>query len=136
MRGLLWGLMSRVMAGGDEPLGRKGERYAARWLKSQGYRVLARNYRIGKDEADLVVVAPDGSTVVLVEVKTRTEPVPAPETGIDRKKQYRMARLASRLMREKGMADRPIRFDAIAIVWPRKGKPELRHYAGAFESPI
>ena len=128
VRGLLW--LS------EPALGSRGERLAARWLRKRGYRILERNYKLGDDEADLIAEDPDGRTVVLVEVKTRTASVPAPETGIDRSKQYRMARLASRLIRQKDMADRPVRFDAIAIVWPEGGKPEVRHYEGAFESPM
>ena len=47
-------------------LGRRGERAAARLLRSQGYRVLARNARVPMGEADLVCLAPDGKTVVVV----------------------------------------------------------------------
>jgi len=47
-----------------------------------------------------------------------------------------MARLASNLLRSKKYRDRAMRFDAVAIVWPRDGTPIIRHYPGAFESPI
>lgn len=50
-------------------LGRWGEDLAARELRRRGYRVLARNQRVGRGEVDLV--ARQGETVVLVEVKTR-----------------------------------------------------------------
>ena len=117
-------------------VGRRGERLAAGRLKKKGYRILERNYHLGDDEADIIALDPDGITVALVEVKTRSEEFPAPEAGIDRNKQFRMARLASRLMKQKRMEGRSIRFDAVAIMWPPGGKPDVRHYVGAFESPF
>ncbi|MDE2990548.1 MAG: YraN family protein [Chloroflexota bacterium] len=50
-------------------LGRWGEDLAARELRRRGYAVLERNQRVGRGEVDLV--ARQGETVVLVEVKTR-----------------------------------------------------------------
>ncbi len=52
--------------GMSSSLGEKGERYAARWLKRRGYRVIERNYTVGDDEADVIAIAPDGKTVVIV----------------------------------------------------------------------
>lgn len=116
-------------------LGARGERYAARWLRRRRYRILHRNYTAGRDEADLIAVAPDGRTLVVVEVKTRSSPDPAPESAFTRDKQHKMFRLAVKLSRR--YPDRPIRFDAIAIVWPEGVKvPEVRHYVDAFEAPF
>ena len=117
-------------------IGRKGERLAARFLRRSGYSLLHRNLRIGRDEADLIMLDPDGETIVIVEVKTRTGDFAAPEVNINREKRYRMARLAARLLKQRRYAHRPIRFDAIAIDWPESGEAQIRHYAGAFESPI
>jgi putative endonuclease len=117
-------------------LGRKGERLAAKHLRRAGYRILNRNLRIGHDEADLVALDPDGSTIVIVEVKTLAGAATAPEMKIDRGKQYRMARLAARLQQMRRYRDRPIRFDAVAVHWPADGRPDVRHYPGAFQSPV
>jgi putative endonuclease len=123
--------------GGDRSLlGRKGERAAAKHLRRVGYRILHRNLRIGRDEADLVALDPDGRTIVIVEVKTLAGDATAPEMKIDRGKQYRMTRLAARLQQRRGYRDRPMRFDAVAVHWPAEGRPAVRHYVGAFHSPI
>ena len=120
----------------SKALGRRGEKFAARWLKRRGYRILHRNHRLGDDEADLIVEDPDGTTIVIVEVKTRSDDRVLPEENITSKKMYRMARLAARLQQSGAYVDRPMRLDAIAIHWPEGGDPDLRHYPNAFDSPF
>jgi putative endonuclease len=128
-------LLRLLRRGSGGALGERGERLAARWLARRGYRILHRRYTVGHDEADLIAVDPGGRTLVIVEVKTRTADVPGPEAGITRDKRFRLARLASRLHERPEFHDHAIRFDAVAIVWPRDGDPDIRHYEDAFESP-
>jgi putative endonuclease len=52
--------------------GRSGEEAAARYLAGQGWRVLARNWRGGRGEID--IVAQEGECVVFVEVKSHSDP--------------------------------------------------------------
>lgn len=120
----------------QRPLGERGEARAARFLKRAGYTIIDRNVEVGRDEADIIAIAPDDRTLVIVEVKTRSSDQPPPEARLDRKKQYHLARLASRLLKSREYADRSIRFDAISIVWPEGGKPSIRHFEAAFESPF
>lgn len=119
-----------------ESLGDKGEIFAAKWLKKRGYKLLHQNFKIGKDEADLIALDPDGTTVVIVEVKTRSSSEPAPEASINRKKQFNLSRLATKLIKRKEYNGRPFRFDAIAIVWPYGEEPQIKHYEAAFDSPF
>ena len=51
-------------------IGREGEDVAASYLMQNGYRIVARNWRYGPKEID--IVARDGETMVFVEVKTRS----------------------------------------------------------------
>jgi putative endonuclease len=133
----LAGRATRRLRGRGGALGERGERLAARWLKRRGYRILHRRLTVGRDEADLVAVDPDGRTLVIVEVKTRSSATPPPEDAFDRGKRYRMARLASRLAAgRKGLDGHLVRLDAIAIIWPPGADPEVRHYVNAFESPF
>lgn len=113
-------------------LGEAGERVAARFLKDHRYRILERNLREGKDEADVVALAPDRRTVVIVEVKTRRDDSVTPEEQVSIKKMRRLTRLAQRLQQRDLYRDCPFRFDVIAIVWPHKGKPKIRHHESAF----
>ncbi len=61
-------------------LGRKGEKLAEEYLKSEGCKVLKKNYRTPFGEADLIVQ--DGDEVVFVEVK----PAPPTLTALPRKR--------------------------------------------------
>ncbi|MCL4209051.1 MAG: YraN family protein [Phycisphaeraceae bacterium] len=121
---------------GGNPLGDCGEHEAARWLAARGYRVLHRNLRVGKDEADLVMLDPDGRTVVIVEVKTRRDDDVRPEENVHGRKRHRLNRLAAVLARRREYRDRPFRFDVIAIVWPEGGAPNVTHFLGAFASDL
>src|SRR5690606_13859012 len=51
------------------PLGQQGERYAAKWLRRRGYKIVAGGERSRYGEIDLVAVKK--RTLVFVEVKTR-----------------------------------------------------------------
>ncbi len=53
-----------------QALGRRGEALAARVLTRQGWRVIGRNVRVSGMRGEIDIVAIDGDTVVIVEVKT------------------------------------------------------------------
>ena len=52
-----------------KPLGDFGERVAAAHLEAKGYAILERKFRVAEAEIDLV--ARDGDTLVIIEVRTR-----------------------------------------------------------------
>lgn len=120
----------------DEPLGRRGERAAARFLRKAGYRILQHNAKRGDDEADLIAIDPDRRTLVIIEVKTRSAENPAPEIRINQAKMFRLARFAANLQQDQRFARLAIRFDVIAIVWPPNHKPAIKHHVAAFDSPF
>lgn len=49
--------------------GKEGEDLACKYLKTKGYQIIERNFRIRGGEID--IIAKDGNTLVYVEVKTR-----------------------------------------------------------------
>ena len=72
-------------------LGELGERRAARYLRRQGYKIVATRRRLRYGEIDLVAV--DGQTVVFVEVKTcRTDGGIRPVDAIDHVRRRRADR--------------------------------------------
>jgi putative endonuclease len=100
--------------------GRRAEHLAAFWLRLKGYRVLARDYRAGVGEIDLI--ARRGRVLALVEVKARGGLAEAGE-AIGERQQQRIARAARAfLQRHPGLGTLDLRFDAILIApgrWPR-----------------
>jgi len=96
-------------------LGRWGEGLAARFLERRGWTVLARNYRFGRREVDLVVR--QGEVLAFVEVKTRAgEGYGAPQEAITALKRREVEAVAAQFLSRHGLMDMTVRFDAIAIV--------------------
>jgi putative endonuclease len=96
------------------PLGRRGERAAEKYLRRNGYRIVARNFRAAGAEIDLVAM--DGETLVFVEVKTRrSRTAGAPEEAVDERKQTRMRRAAEVFARRYRADEVEMRFDIAAV---------------------
>ncbi len=132
--GWLLRLLDRLPSRGT--LGQRGERIAARHLRKQRYTILAKNLRLPMGEIDLLAEAPDGRTIVIVEVKSGSgeHSAPLPETHVNAAKERKLTALASHLVRHYGWVDRPVRFDVIGIDISGRGDPRVRHHVGAFES--
>lgn len=116
-------------------LGDRGERAAARFLKSAGYRIIARSYRNQFGEIDLIVM--DGRQIVFVEVKTRaTTQRGQPHEAVDQGKQAKLSKLALVWLKKHKRLDQSARFDVVSIIWPaeKMAQPEIEHFINAFES--
>jgi len=116
-------------------LGNEGERLAARYLRRQGFRIVARRYRTALGEIDLV--ARDGGCIVFVEVKTRrSESAGRPDEAVDSWKQAQLTRLALAFLKRYRLLERSARFDVVSIVWEgTASQPRIVHYKNAFEPP-
>ena len=109
--------------------GRRGEEVAAEWLVRRGFRVLARNWRSGHKELDLVVESE--RAVHIVEVKTLTPPVLSlPAEKVDVRKQARLMAAARRLIAERHI-DREVQFDIVAVVLDGD-EPKVEYIPEAF----
>ena len=115
----------------EVPLGTRGEAYAARYLRKQGYKLIVRNRREKKGEIDLIVM--DRTFLVFVEVRTRSsEDFMTPEASIRRDKRDMVRQTVRRLIRRHRTAGLRPRIDVIAILWPKGAREpaELRHHKG------
>jgi len=114
-------------------LGRSGEDAAAGFLASKGWRVLARNWRQGGLELDIVCEEPGvPPTLVFVEVKTRGPgSLGSPSDGLGPAKQKRLARGASLYLSAAGNWSQPCRFDLVSV-WKTEAGYELEHVEDAF----
>jgi len=112
-------------------LGAAGERAAAKFLRQAGLRIIGKNFRTPIGEIDLIAL--DVDTIVFVEVKTlRSDEAADPENRVDRRKQDKLFRVAHDWLTRHRYPDRSYRFDAVSVVMPEKGKPEIRHIVDAF----
>ena len=105
-------------------LGRTGEDRAARFLVSQGYRILERNYSTRSGEIDLIAL--HQGTVAFIEVKTRSsDAFGAPELAVNHRKQQRMIKAALGYIKAKKLHQVPCRFDVVAISTADEQQVEL-----------
>jgi putative endonuclease len=75
-------------------LGVRGEDFTVQYLKSRGFQILDRNWRIKDGEIDIVARSPE-QEIVFVEVKTRSTPEYGdPLEAISAEKLHRLQRLA------------------------------------------
>ncbi len=116
-------------------LGDRGEEAAARFLKRQGFHILARSLDSPLGELDIVAV--DGRTVVFVEVKTRrSDDAGRPSEAIDQRKEQRMTQAALAYLKSNRLLNYAARFDVVAITWPDDTqRPTIEHFRNAF-SPV
>jgi putative endonuclease len=111
--------------------GELGERIAARWLECHGYTILARRWRSGHRDID--VIAERDGVVAFVEVKTRAalefgDPVEA----VHAQKQRSLVRSAREWMARSNEGSTHLyRFDVIGILL-RDRTAWVRHIESAF----
>ncbi|NRQ40657.1 YraN family protein [Nonomuraea sp. NN258] len=110
-------------------LGRHGEQLAVTYLEAEGMKIIERNWRCRYGEID--VIAEDGPTLVVVEVKTRSGR--SHGTALESVRPAKLARL--RMLAAKWLAAQPrtferVRVDVIALE-RFAGDYSLRHVRGA-----
>lgn len=113
----------------NQALGAFGERVAAAHLRSLGMVVLACNWRCRFGEIDLV--ARDGSTLVICEVKTRTSSSHGtPAEAVVGRKAVRLRRLAAHWLEVHDVEPLAVRIDVVSVVVPSRGAPHVDRVAG------
>ena len=82
------------MGGITTTIGNRGEDIAQEWLRKQGYYIVARNWRAGRYEID--IIAEHFDTIHFVEVKTRLRTGwQSPYDSIDDNKRHSLRRAAA-----------------------------------------
>ncbi|MEE0914232.1 MAG: YraN family protein [Ruminococcus sp.] len=94
-------------------IGDKGEEYAVKHLKKQGYKIVVRNYRKRYGEID--IIAENKEYIVFVEVKTRHEnSMTQPVDAVDKRKRMRLIKTASAFLSE-NETEKFCRFDVCEV---------------------
>ena len=100
-------------------IGRFGEDTAVEFLRGEGYTVIERNFRAGRNEID--IIASDKNYLVFVEVKARTcnasgeLPYGNPASAVTYSKMQRTVAAANEYMRLNGTKGKQPRMDVLEV---------------------
>lgn len=113
-------------------LGKKGEDYAAEYLKGIGYKVICRNYTCGLGEIDLIAI--DRRVTIFVEVRSHSSvKYGLPQESVTRRKQHKLRQVAWNYLIGHGKTDSSCRFDVIGILFDKNERvSKLEHIINAF----
>src|SRR5438552_1104175 len=101
----------------DQATGRRGEDLAHRFLRRQGFTIVARNYRLASGDAEADLIAWEGETLAIVEVKTRESAAYGPpERAISPEKQRHLVRVAREYIRKTDTSWDRVRFDVVTVI--------------------
>ncbi len=110
-------------------LGKIGEELAVQFLLKENYTILERNFRYDKAEID--IIAENGDSIVVVEVKTRNSTVFGnPQDFVTQGKIKLLVKAANEYMISKNL-DKEVRFDIIAVL-KNKTTEKIEHFRDAF----
>jgi len=110
-------------------LGDYGEQIAADYLTAEGMVILERNYRCPVGEID--IVARDGDTLVICEVKTRRDlSHGTPLEAVTTQKARRLRRLAGHWLDDRDLHVPGVRIDVVAVIVPTRGRARVERVAG------
>ena len=122
---------------GKDAVGELGEKLAARHLRSEGYKVLYRNFR-AVEGGEVDIVCRHGEVLAFVEVKTRTTTkYGRPIDAVNMDKRYLITRGAMEWLRLLDAEDGSIRyrFDVAEVILSDGERPEFNVVKEAFETP-
>ena len=107
-------------------LGRVGEKKAEKFLISQGYKILDKNYKTYIGEID--IIAKENDVIVFVEVKTRSsDDFGSPCEAVNSKKIDKYYKVATEYLISRKLTGYACRFDVIEIE-----NDSINHIVNAF----
>jgi putative endonuclease len=120
----------------QQHIGDAGEEQVAARLEAAGWRVLARNVRVGRDELDLVAIDPGPPpALVVLEVRRRNRrDFGLAEETLDHRKRAAVRRAVGTLLARGAFPDGrplprlPLRIDLVALDVGPDGRPATRHH--------
>lgn len=104
----------------EKSLGQLGEDAAAKFLKKQGYKIVARNFKnkIGRQIGEIDIIAIKKREFIFAEVKTRnleSYGETLPEENITPAKLHKMSKAAHAYLRQNKLLDVSYHFDALSV---------------------
>jgi putative endonuclease len=127
----LWGEVNVSQLPAKE-FGAWAEKQADRFLRRKGMTRMARNFRSGRGEVDLIVR--DGDMIVFVEVKAVRNQTGEPELKVDRGKRRRLTSAAKGFINRHNLHECPARFDIVTVKLDPANRPVIEHEPDAFQA--
>jgi len=113
-------------------LGKVGEDIAEKYLRDEGYTILERDWKLGSRDIDIIATSPEGTDLVFVEVKTRSDDAVAlPTDAVDLRKMRSIGMAANAYVKECDTHEE-LRFDIVTIVGTSKEHVRIEHFKDAF----
>jgi putative endonuclease len=110
--------------------GRRGEDLAHRFLRRNGFTIVARNYRLAAGDAEADLIAWEGETLAIVEVKARSlEDYGSPDRAIGEAKRRHLLRVAREYSRKCGVTWERVRLDVVTVILG--DAPKVKLFRGA-----
>lgn len=108
--------------------GKTGEKFVSKYLKKNGFKIIATNMRNKYSEID--IIAENKEYIVFVEVKTRSSKGSiSPSDAVNFKKQQKIMKAAKYYLVYTHKTSKQPRFDVAEVyLSPSKGKPENLNY--------
>ncbi len=116
----------------NQTTGKQGEDIAAKYLEKNGFKILRRNFRFDRGEID--IIAKEETTLVFIEVKTRTNlEYGTPVEAVNKRKAAQIKKTAEGFLFTDNdeIEYDEIRFDIIGIML-HGGKENINHIRNAF----
>jgi putative endonuclease len=122
-------------------VGNIGEELAASFLRKNGYRLVAANFKtpIGRNRLDVQVtgeidlIALDADVLCFVEVKTRSsDAFASPLAAVDLRKQRQIIRTARMYRKIFRLHHIKFRYDVISIILPKDAHPKIELFKNYF----
>ncbi|MBR4641970.1 MAG: YraN family protein [Selenomonadaceae bacterium] len=112
--------------------GKFGEDCSANFLESEGYKIVARNFRIRSAEID--IIAQKDNVIVFVEVKARSDIRHGlPSEAVTVRKQKKIIEAAGVFLQDENFSECACRFDVVEVYLRGELVEEINHIENAFE---
>ena len=114
--------------------GQQGEDMASRFLSTNGYRIVERNFRCKGGEVDIIAHDPAAQSFVFIEVKTRRDlSYGVPQLAVTPFKQRQISKAALTWLSKNRKMECNARFDVIAILLHTDIRFTIDHIKNAFD---
>lgn len=114
----------------SQAAGRRGEDLAHRFLRRLGFVIVARNHRLAAGDAEADIIAWEGDTLAIVEVKSRESAAHGPpDRALSEEKFHHMRRVAREYAGKTATPWEQVRFDVVTVLLTDPPEIELHRAA-------